>query len=79
IGCLVPTLANPAFAQAAQRVHEAPCKTGYPLLSASSNYDGAADCADIPPLLDKGGARPVLTMLPPERRAAPDPARARGT
>ncbi|WP_417840040.1 LacI family DNA-binding transcriptional regulator [Tritonibacter scottomollicae] len=78
IGCLVPSLANPVFAEAVQGVQEALSKTGYQLLIASSNYDGESDCAAIATLLDKGVEGLVLTMVAPERSAALDRVRARG-
>ena len=55
IGCLVPSLANPVFAEAVQGVQETLKGTGYQLLIASSNYDGEADNEAIATLAAKEG------------------------
>ena len=43
VGCLIPSLANPVFAEAVQGAQEELRKEGYQLLVASSNYDGETD------------------------------------
>lgn len=78
IGCLVPSLANPVFAEAVQGVQEAVSGAGYQLLIASSNYDGEADNEAIATLVAKEVDGLILTMVAPERSAALQQARARG-
>ena len=47
IGCLIPSLTNPVFAEAVQGVQEALLGTGYQLLISSSSYDRDADLSLI--------------------------------
>lgn len=78
IGCLVPSLANPVFAEAVQGVQRALAGSGYQLLIASSNYDSAADAEAIATLLAKEVDGLVVTMVAPDRSAALQQARNRG-
>lgn len=66
IGCLVPSLANPVFAEAVQGVQERLGGTGYQLLIASSNYDGASDNEAIATLTAKEVDGLIVTMVAPE-------------
>ena len=63
IGCLVPSLANPVFAEAVQCVQEVLLASDYQLLIASSNYDHGDPRAQRRP--DTGSARglPVSLMF----------------
>lgn len=70
VGCLVPSLANPVFAEAVQGVQETLLGTGYQLLIASSNYNGAADNEAIATLTAKEVDGLIVTMVAPERSAA---------
>ncbi|MFD0858972.1 LacI family DNA-binding transcriptional regulator [Roseovarius aquimarinus] len=78
IGCLVPSLANPVFAEAVQGVQEALSGSGYQLLIASSNYDGEADNDAIATLVAKEVDGVIVTMVAPEKSAALSDARGRG-
>ncbi len=78
IGCLVPSLANPVFAEAVQGVQAELIGSGYQLLISCSNYDAAADDAAIAMLLSKDTDALVATMVAPERSAAMRMARQRG-
>ncbi|PIE11153.1 MAG: LacI family transcriptional regulator [Rhodobacterales bacterium] len=78
IGCLVPSLANPVFAEAVQGVQEALKGAGYQLLIASSNYDGDVDNEAIATLVAKEVDGLIATMVAPERSPALKQARARG-
>lgn len=78
IGCLVPSLANPVFAEAVQGAQEALRGTGYQLLISSSNYDGDADNKAIMTLLAKEIDGLIVTMVAPERSEALKTARQRG-
>ena len=78
IGCLVPSLANPVFAESVQGVQEVLSGAGYQLLIASSNYDGDADNEAIATLTAKEVDGLIVTMVAPERSAALKQARARG-
>lgn len=78
VGCLVPSLANPVFAEAVQGVQEVLSGAGYQLLIASSNYDGDTDNDAIATLSAKEVDGLILTMVAPERSAALEQARARG-
>lgn len=77
IGCLVPSLANPVFAQAVQGMQEVLSGAGYQLLIASSNYDGDADNEAIATLIAKEVDGLIVTMAAPERSRALKQARAR--
>lgn len=79
IGCLVPSLANPVFAEAVQGVQEALSGTGYQLLIASSNYDGDADNDAIATLLANEVDGLIVTMAAPDSSAVLKQARQRGT
>ncbi|MEO0774104.1 MAG: LacI family DNA-binding transcriptional regulator [Pseudomonadota bacterium] len=70
IGCLVPSLANPVFAEAVQGIQEVLSGTGYQLLISCSNYDGAADNQAIETLLTKDVDGLIVTMVAPDRSAA---------
>ncbi len=78
IGCLVPSLANPVFAEAVQGVQDTLRGSGYQLLIASSNYDGDADNEAIATLLAKEVDGLIVTMVTPERSAALKEAQRRG-
>lgn len=78
IGCLVPSLANPVFAEAVQGVQEALLGTGYQLLIASSNYDGETDNEAIATLVAKEVDGLIVTMVAPEHSAALKQANKRG-
>ncbi|MCD9147931.1 LacI family DNA-binding transcriptional regulator [Pseudophaeobacter flagellatus] len=78
IGCLVPSLANPVFAEAVQGVQDVLSGAGYQLLIASSNYDGDADNEAIATLAAKDVDGLIVTMVAPERSAALMLARRRG-
>jgi DNA-binding LacI/PurR family transcriptional regulator len=78
IGCLVPSLANPVFAEAVQGVQEALAGSGYQLLIASSNYDAAADDEALTTLIAKGVDGLLATLVAPKDTPALDLARARG-
>ncbi|WP_375173270.1 LacI family DNA-binding transcriptional regulator [Pseudooceanicola sp.] len=79
IGCLVPSLANPVFAEAVQGVQEALKGSGYQLLIASSNYDAGADNDAIATLLAKEVDGLIVTMAAPDSSAVLKRARQRGT
>lgn len=70
IGCLVPSLANPVFAEAVQGVQETLSGTDYQLLIACSNYDGGADNEALATLIAKDVDGLIVTMIAPERSAA---------
>ena len=78
IGCLVPSLANPVFAEAVQGVQDTLTGTGYQLLIASSNYDGDADNEAIATLAAKEVDGLIVTMVAPERSAVLKQARQHG-
>lgn len=78
IGCLVPSLANPVFAEAVQGIQSELLGSGYQLLISCSNYDEAADDAAIEMLLSKETDALVATMVAPERSPAMQLARNRG-
>ena len=70
IGCLIPSLTNPVFAEAVQGVQEALLGTGYQLLISSSSYDRDADNKAITTLLAKEVDGLIVTMVAPERSEA---------
>jgi len=78
IGCLVPSLANPVFAEAVQGLQAALHGSGYQLLISCSNYDAGADEAAIKMLLSKDADALVATMVAPDRSPALRLARDRG-
>lgn len=78
IGCLVPSLANPVFAEAVQGVQAELLGSGYQLLISCSNYDEAADNAALEMLLSKETDALIVTMVAPERSNALQIARRRG-
>lgn len=78
IGCLVPSLANPVFAEAVQGVQEALSGTGYQLLISCSGYDGDADNEAVRTFVSKEVDGLLVTMVSPERSVALRQARARG-
>lgn len=69
IGCLVPSLANPVFAEAVQGAQEVLLGSGYQLLISSSNYDGAIDNEAIATLLSNDVDGLIVTMAAPEESA----------
>ena len=78
VGCLVPSLANPVFAEAVQGVQAELLGSGYQMLISCSNYDGAADEAAIEMLLSKETDALVATMVAPDRSPALRLAQKRG-
>lgn len=79
IGCLVPSLANPVFAEAVQGVQSELKDSGYQLLISCSNYDETADNAAIETLMSKDADGLIATMVAPDRSAALRQAQQRGT
>lgn len=77
IGCLVPSLANPVFAEAVQGAQDVLAGSGYQLLISSSNYDVAADEGAIATLLAKEVDGLIVTMAAPDRSSALQQARQR--
>lgn len=78
IGCVVPSLANPVFAEAVQGVQEALQGSGYQLLLACSNYDVAEELAAVKMLLAKQVDGMVLTVADAGNSAGLDLIRQRG-
>lgn len=78
IGCLVPSLANPVFAEAVQGIQAKLLGSGYQMLISCSNYDEAADDAAVEMLLSKDTDALVATMVAPDRSPALAAARSRG-
>lgn len=78
IGCLVPSLANPVFAEAVQGVQDELRAAGYQLLVSSSNYDAKADDEAIATLLGKDVDGLIVTMAAPDRSEALQLAKRRG-
>jgi DNA-binding LacI/PurR family transcriptional regulator len=72
IGCLVPSLANPVFAEAVQGVQAELAGSGYQMLISCSNYNEAADNAALETLLAQGVDALVATMVSPARSPALD-------
>jgi len=70
IGCLVPSLANPVFAEAVQGVQSELSGSGYKILISCSNYDDEADNAAITALLDNNVDGIIATMVAPDRSTA---------
>lgn len=70
VGCLVPSLANPVFAEAVQGVQAELSGSGYQLLISCSNYDERADNAAIEMLLSKDADALIATMVAPDRSIA---------
>ncbi|TQV79268.1 LacI family DNA-binding transcriptional regulator [Denitrobaculum tricleocarpae] len=62
IGCVVPSLANPVFADAVQGLQEKLQQAGYQLLLTCSNYDPDSETAAIRTLLAKQVDGLVLTV-----------------
>lgn len=78
VGCLVPSLANPVFAEAVQGVQNELVGTNYQLLISSSNYDDKADDDAISTLVSKEVDGLIVTMVAPERSPALKLAHQRG-
>lgn len=78
IGCVVPSLANPVFADAVQGVQDALRGSGYQLLLACSNYDADEETAAVRMLLAKQVDGIVLTVSEVENSPALDLIRRRG-
>lgn len=70
VGCLIPSLANPVFAEAVQGAQEELRKEGYQLLVASSNYDGETDNEILSTLLAKDVDGLLVTMVDPQDSSA---------
>ncbi|MEL7466716.1 MAG: substrate-binding domain-containing protein [Pseudomonadota bacterium] len=70
IGCLVPSLVNPVFAEAVQGIQEHLFGSGYQLLIASSNYDGATDEKAVENLISNRVDGLIVTMIAPEKSEA---------
>ncbi len=62
IGCVVPSLANPVFADAVQGAQEAALAAGYQLILACSNYDESQELHAVRTLLAKQVDALVLTV-----------------
>lgn len=62
IGCVIPSLANPVFAEAVQGLQEAVQQAGYQLLLICSNYNAELETAAIRTLLAKQVDGLVLTV-----------------
>jgi DNA-binding LacI/PurR family transcriptional regulator len=62
IGCVVPSLANPVFAEAVQGLQESVQQAGYQLLLICSNYNAELESAAIRTLLAKQVDGLVLTV-----------------
>jgi len=67
IGCLVPSLVNPVFAEAVQGIQLELSGSGYQLLISSSSYDGAVDNEAVATLLSKDVDGLIVTMAAPAR------------
>ncbi len=78
IGCLIPSLANPVFAEAVQAAQEELRAAGYQLLIASSNYDGSTDNEVLTTLLAQDVDGLLVTMVEPHTSAPLHAARERG-
>lgn len=78
IGCLVPSLANPVFAEAVQGVQSELALTRYQLLISCSNYDGAVDNGAILTLMSKDVDGLIVTMVEPDHSPALKRAQQRG-
>ncbi|AML53058.1 LacI family transcriptional regulator [Falsihalocynthiibacter arcticus] len=78
IGCLVPSLANPVFAEAVQGVQAELLGSGYQILISCSNYDDAADNTSISTLLENNVDGIIATMVAPDRSTALLQAKQRG-
>ncbi|MEM5500440.1 LacI family DNA-binding transcriptional regulator [Ahrensia kielensis] len=65
VGCIVPSLVNPVFAEAVQGVQSVLLGSGYQLLIASSNYEAKADEELIENLLSKGVDGLLATVASP--------------
>lgn len=70
IGCLVPSLANPVFAEAMQGVQDCLRAAGYQPLICASGYDEAADEDTLRTLLASKVDGLIVTMAAPSRSAA---------
>lgn len=70
VGCLVPSLANPVFAEAMHGVQERLCAAGYqPLICASGYDDAATDEEMLRALLSSRVDGLIVTMAAPGRSA----------
>jgi DNA-binding LacI/PurR family transcriptional regulator len=78
IGCLVPSLANPVFAEAVQGVQAELLGSGYQMLISCSNYDVAADDTAIDMLMSKETDALIATMVAPQNSKALQSAKSRG-
>ncbi|WP_138935284.1 LacI family DNA-binding transcriptional regulator [Roseovarius arcticus] len=70
IGCLVPSLANPVFAEAMQGVQDCLRAAGYQPLVCASNYDEAVDEDILRTLLASQVDGLIVTMAAPSRSVA---------
>ena len=77
VGCLIPSLANPVFAEAVQGAQEELRSHGYQLLVASSNYDDETDNDILTTLLSKDVDGLLVTMAAPQESVPLAQARAR--
>ena len=78
IGCIVPSLANPIFADAVQGLQAELQRAGYQLLLICSDYDAETELAAVRTLLAKGVEALALTVCNAETSAALDLLRTRG-
>ncbi|SDI28400.1 substrate-binding domain-containing protein [Alloyangia pacifica] len=77
VGVLVPSLANPVFAEAVQGTQEELRDAGYQCLIASSTYDPARDAEALGVLTAKQVDGLIVTMVAPEESPALGAARTR--
>ncbi|MCZ4351207.1 substrate-binding domain-containing protein [Roseovarius aestuarii] len=70
VGCLVPSLANPVFAEAMQGVQDCLRGAGYQPLVCASNYDEAVDEDILRTLLASQVDGLIVTMASPSRSVA---------
>jgi DNA-binding LacI/PurR family transcriptional regulator len=70
IGCIVPSLANPVFADAVQGIQQELHVSGYQLLLTCSNYSAAQDDLAIRMLLDKQVDAIIMTLADPAKLTA---------
>lgn len=78
IGCVVPSIANPVFAQALQGLQRAARSSGHQLIVSASNYAVDQELEAVTTLLGKQVDAMVLTVSDPAASAALDLVRERG-
>lgn len=78
VGCIVPSLTNPVFAEAVQGVQSVLQEAGYQLLISSSGYDGTRDTELLHTLMANDVDGLIATIVAPECNEALRLARNRG-